>query len=150
MSLKPGPVTPGTINVIPAPVPIPDTAHVWLINAQIMVDHKRAHIADVRGSIRAVEGERIDALDVICRDCRRPMEDVADEPCAEKINNRHLIGGDQSVRVKRKKPKPVTPAGNGRTGAEALGTCPNCKQPMNNHKGRVDRVGIEAVIRKEI
>lgn len=45
---------------------------------------------------------RVDALEVYCRGCRRPYGEVLGEDCAAQIDNEHLIGGDQSVRAKRK------------------------------------------------
>lgn len=84
--------------------PEKDLSHKWCVNAQVFVDAKVAKIADFRGSFRVKEQTRIEALDVICADCRRPYEDVADQACAAKIDNRHLIGGDQREREKRKKP----------------------------------------------
>lgn len=107
---QPTPLDPSKIAVVPAPVPIPTLAHVWAINAQVIVDDKQARIADFRGSIRVKEQTRINALDVICVNCRRAYEDVVDQDCEEKIDNRHLIGGDQRERAKRKKPAP-RPAG---------------------------------------
>jgi hypothetical protein len=75
--------------------------------------------------------QRIDALDVMCGLCRRNYDDVADEACSAKINNQHLIGGDQREREKRKKrnlpPNAVVVAG-----------------------PRINRYGIDAVIRKEL
>lgn len=41
-----------------------------------------------------------------CRGCRRPYDEVKGDDCAAKIDNRHLIGGDQSTRAKRKIPTP--------------------------------------------
>ncbi|MEW2434305.1 hypothetical protein AB0952_08990 [Streptomyces caniferus] len=35
----------------------------------------------------------MDALEVYCRSCRRPYEDVADQDCEVVLDNRHLIGG---------------------------------------------------------
>lgn len=67
------------------------------------VDHKTAKVADFRGSFRVKEQTRIDALEVYCQECRRPYDEAADQPCEAKINNEHLIGGDQSVRAKRKR-----------------------------------------------
>lgn len=87
----------------------PDLSHTWIVAAEVEVDLKVAKHANLRQSFRAKDGQRIDALEVYCRGCRRPLEDVADEPCAAKIDNTHLIGGDQSVRAKRK--VPVVPAG---------------------------------------
>ena len=83
-------------------IPEKDLSHDWLVNAQVYVDARTAKRADFRGSFRVKEETRIEALDVICGGCRRAYEDVADKPCAAKIDNRHLIGGDQREREKRK------------------------------------------------
>jgi hypothetical protein len=91
----------------PAAVPeAPDLSHVWVVAAEIEVTPKIASVADYRGSFKATEGQRVDALEVYCRGCRRPYDEVKGQDCAEKIDNRHLIGGDQSVRAKRKIPVP--------------------------------------------
>ncbi|MER7759449.1 hypothetical protein [Streptomyces sp. NPDC097619] len=79
-------------------------AHVWIIAAEIKVEERTAKLAEVRGSITTVAGMRVDALEVYCRNCRRPFEDIVGTDCAAQIDNRHLIGGDQSVRAKRKIP----------------------------------------------
>ncbi|MFP3991013.1 hypothetical protein U9R90_26805 [Streptomyces sp. E11-3] len=65
-----------------------------------------ASIADFRGSFKAAAGQRVDALEVYCRGCRRPYDEVKGQDCEEKVDNRHLIGGDQSRRKKRKVPPP--------------------------------------------
>ncbi|NGO67072.1 hypothetical protein G5C65_01560 [Streptomyces sp. SB3404] len=83
-------------------------SHSWVVAAEIQVEPRIASIADFRGSFKAVAGQRIEALEVYCRDCRRPYDEVKGEDCAEKIDNRHLIGGDQSVRKKRKLPPSPT------------------------------------------
>jgi hypothetical protein len=70
------------------------------------VTPKIASVADYRGSFKATEGQRVDALEVYCKGCRRPYDEVKGRDCAEKIDNKHLIGGDQSVRAKRKIPVP--------------------------------------------
>ncbi|WP_329317336.1 hypothetical protein OG723_44080 (plasmid) [Streptomyces sp. NBC_01278] len=84
--------------------------HTWVVAAEIVVDDAVARIADFRGSFRTKTEQRIDALDTYCRACRRPYADVAKSDCAAAVDNRHLIGGDQSVRAKRKMPTPP-PAG---------------------------------------
>ena len=83
--------------------PEKDLSHNWIVAAEIEVDAKTAKHANFRLSFKAEKDQRIDALEVYCRGCRRPMDDVADQACEAKIDNRHLIGGDQSVRAKRKK-----------------------------------------------
>lgn len=83
-----------------------DTTHEWIAAATIRLDDKTAKHADFRGSFRTKEANlRIDVLEVYCggpHGCRRPYEDVADQPCEGKLNNEHLIGGDPGVRKKRK------------------------------------------------
>lgn len=119
--------------LVPAPHPSQDTAHVWVVNAQIEVDAKTAKTADFRGSFRTKEQQRIDVLDVMCKYCRRAFEDVADKPCEAKIDNQHLIGGDQRERKKRK--KPVIPA----NAKVIIAPAP-----------RINRMGVDAVIRREL
>ncbi|MFF4543634.1 hypothetical protein ACFY1J_05215 [Streptomyces sp. NPDC001406] len=84
----------------------PDLSHVWVVAAEVEVTPKIAKTADCRGSFKATEGQRIDALEVYCKGCRRPYDEVTGQDCAAKIDNRHLIGGDQSTRAKRKIPVP--------------------------------------------
>ncbi|MGW0757153.1 hypothetical protein ACWD1Y_11795 [Streptomyces sp. NPDC002814] len=81
-------------------------AHVWIVAAEIKVEERVAKLADFRGSFTTVAGIRVDALEVYCRNCRRPYEDVSETDCEALIDNRHLIGGDQSQRAKRKIPEP--------------------------------------------
>lgn len=49
-------------------------AHVWIVAAEIKVEERVAKLADFRGSFTTVEGTRIDALEVYCRNCRRPFD----------------------------------------------------------------------------
>ncbi|MFF3728536.1 hypothetical protein ACFYYM_40005 [Streptomyces erythrochromogenes] len=86
----------------PTPEEVPDLSHTWVAAAEIEVTPRIASIADFRGSFKATAGQRIEALEVYCRGCRRPYDEVKGDDCAEKIDNRHLIGGDQSTRMKRK------------------------------------------------
>ncbi|MFF0754386.1 hypothetical protein [Streptomyces sp. NPDC004267] len=86
----------------------PDTSlsHVWIVAAEIKVEDRIAKVADFRGSFTAVRDTRVDALEVYCRNCRRPYESVAGVDCEALLDNRHLIGGDQGVRAKRVIPPP--------------------------------------------
>ncbi|WP_220213209.1 hypothetical protein [Streptomyces shenzhenensis] len=84
----------------------PDLSHVWVVAAEVEVTPKIAKTADYRGSFKATAGQRIDALEVYCKGCRRPYDEVTGQDCSAKIDNRHLIGGDQSTRAKRKIPVP--------------------------------------------
>ncbi|MER7497020.1 hypothetical protein ABT033_31045 [Streptomyces pharetrae] len=82
--------------------------HQWVVAAEIQVDESVARIADFRGSFKTKVEQRIDALDTYCKSCRRPFADVSGYDCQALVDNRHLIGGDQSVRAKRK-PAPTPP-----------------------------------------
>ncbi|QFG13236.1 hypothetical protein SEA_GILGAMESH_44 [Streptomyces phage Gilgamesh] len=84
----------------------PDLSHVWVVAAEIEVTPKIASVADYRGSFKASEGQRVDALEVYCKGCRRPYDEVRGGDCSAKIDNTHLIGGDQTKRAKRKVPTP--------------------------------------------
>ncbi|MFD9394159.1 hypothetical protein ACFWBB_26505 [Streptomyces sp. NPDC060000] len=92
--------------VAPAPEEKPDLSHTWVVAATIEVTPKIASVADYRGSFKASEGQRIEALDVYCDGCRRPYDEVKGDDCAAKVDNTHLIGGDQTKRAKRKVPTP--------------------------------------------
>ncbi|MFJ5143035.1 hypothetical protein [Streptomyces sp. NPDC088707] len=81
-------------------------AHVWIVAAEIKVEERLAKLADFRGSFTTAADTRVDALEVYCRNCRRPYESVAGADCEAQVDNRHLIGGDQSVRAKRIIPTP--------------------------------------------
>ncbi|MEU5425569.1 hypothetical protein AB0H73_08160 [Streptomyces olivoreticuli] len=87
--------------------PPQDLSHTWVVAAEVQVEPRIASIADFRGSFKATAGQRVDALEVYCKGCRRPYDEAKGEDCAEKIDNRHLIGGDQSTRAKRKIPAPL-------------------------------------------
>ncbi|MGG2460141.1 hypothetical protein ACO0M4_10025 [Streptomyces sp. RGM 3693] len=89
----------------PAETP-PDLSHTWVVAAEIQVEPRVASIADFRGSFKAAAGQRVEALEVYCKGCRRPYGEVKGQDCEEKVDNRHLIGGDQSSRRKRKLPPP--------------------------------------------
>ncbi|MDT3398167.1 hypothetical protein RKE29_16205 [Streptomyces sp. B1866] len=99
----------------------------WIVAAEIKVKERVAKVTDFRGSFTTVAGRRVDALEVYCRACRRPYEDVADADCEAVLDIRHLIGGDQTQRAKRKRPAP----------------------PPNAHLvpgGRIERRGIGAYV----
>lgn len=79
-----------------------DLSHNWIGAATVALDDKTAKHAELRGSYRTKIHERVDILEVYCKGCRRPYDDVADEPCAAKVDNTHLIGGNPGERKKRK------------------------------------------------
>ncbi|GAA5070923.1 hypothetical protein [Streptomyces similanensis] len=95
-----------TPPAVPEPEKKLDLSHVWVVAAEVVVAPKIASIADYRGSFKATEGLRIDALEVYCKGCRRPYDEVKGDDCSAKIDNTHLIGGDQTKRAKRKIPAP--------------------------------------------
>lgn len=76
--------------------------HQWVVAATVEVDVQYARRAVLRGSIRLPERARIDALETYCAVCRRPWDDVFDEPCEAADSNEHLRGGPIGVRKKRK------------------------------------------------
>ncbi|MGW5333076.1 hypothetical protein [Streptomyces bauhiniae] len=80
-----------------------DLPHVWVVAAEVEVEPKIAKVAHSKGSFKTPERMRVDALEVYCRGCRRPYGEVLGEDCVAQTDNEHLIGGDQSVRAKRKK-----------------------------------------------
>lgn len=53
-----------------------DLTHVWVVAAEVSVEPRIASIADFRKSFKASAGQRIDALEVYCKGCRRPYEKV--------------------------------------------------------------------------
>ncbi|MEU9014648.1 hypothetical protein AB0D12_33805 [Streptomyces sp. NPDC048479] len=45
----------------------PDLSHVWIVAAEVEVTPKIASVAAYRGSFKAAEGLRVDALEVYCK-----------------------------------------------------------------------------------
>jgi hypothetical protein len=82
-----------------------ETKHDWVAAAHIDLDPKQAKQADFRGSIRIPEKMKIEILDVYCRSCKRPFEDVFDEVCSAVDSTEHLRGGPIGERIKRKHPE---------------------------------------------
>lgn len=107
----------------------PDLSHTWIGAAMVPLDERTAKRADRYQSYRATEGDKIKVLDIFCEKCRMTYGDERDTgECAAKVNNEHLIGGNQAVRKKRKVPK-----------------LPDNAIPMPPPR-RVSRRGIDAVI----
>lgn len=75
--------------------------HVWVAAATVELDMRQAKRAVLRHSVRIPKELRIDVLEVYCRECRRPWDDVAGEPCVAPVNNEHLRGGPIGERKKR-------------------------------------------------
>lgn len=85
-------------------------AHTWVAAATVAIDNATAKRASFRGSFRTEGGMRVDALEVYCSGCRRPLDEVgATSDCSAKIDNAHLIGGDPGVRAKRLVVEPAGP-----------------------------------------
>ena len=90
--------------------PAPDLSHEWVVAAMIRVPGNVAKAADFRGSFRLKADQRIEALDTYCQKCKRPLDEAYDTVCQAKVNNEHLIGGNQSERAKRKHYRPPSNA----------------------------------------
>lgn len=84
------------------PNPEYSEVHIWVAAATITLDPRQAKRAVLRHSIRLPAQRRIDILEIYCGQCRRPWDDVADEPCEAAISNAHLHGGPIGERRKRK------------------------------------------------
>ncbi len=82
--------------------PTPDShPHEWIGAANVPLDVKSARRADQRGSIRLPQETKVTVLEVSCNACRRPYDDVVDEPCSALVDNTHLRGGPIGERKKR-------------------------------------------------
>lgn len=68
-------------------------AHQWVVAADIEISEKQAKYAVRRDNFYIDRPTRIDPLDALCVMCRRQYIEVADEPCAAYVDNKHLIGG---------------------------------------------------------
>lgn len=76
--------------------------HVWVAAATVDLDGRQAKRAVLRHSVRIPKQAKINVLEVYCAECRRPWDDVADEPCVAVTNNEHLRGGPIGERRKRR------------------------------------------------
>jgi len=84
------------------PKKITATDHKWVAAAQLSLTDTQARQAEWRGHVDIKDRVRIEVLETYCRECRRPYDDVADEPCAVDVEgNDHLRGGPIGVRKKR-------------------------------------------------
>ncbi|MBO2461704.1 hypothetical protein [Actinomadura violacea] len=77
--------------------------HVWVGAATVGLSDQQARWAVLRHSVRipVQESFKIPILEVYCAECRRPYDDVADEPCVAADKRAHLIGGPIGTRKKR-------------------------------------------------
>ncbi|MFF4777549.1 hypothetical protein ACFY05_32300 [Microtetraspora fusca] len=83
--------------------------HVWLGAAIIRLSSRQAARAYLRHAVRLEKGERVEILESYCEQCRRPWDDVKDEPCAAAADNSYLRGGPIGIRKKRKHAQPAVP-----------------------------------------
>lgn len=89
---------------VPANPANPESApHQWVGALTTDLTPREARLAIVRGSIHLSRGGRVDALEVYCRACRRPYEDVADESCRAEELREHLRGGPIGTRKRGSK-----------------------------------------------
>lgn len=84
------------------PMPEYSEQHVWVGAATIPLDDKQARRAVLRHSVRIPANLKIPILETYCDQCRRPWDDVCDEPCEAYASNEHLRGGPIKERRKRK------------------------------------------------
>jgi len=81
--------------------------HRWVAAAHLDLTDAQAQHATWRGHIdidpsTIEEAFRVEVLEIYCKHCRRPFEDVADESCiVDTEGNEHLRGGPIGVRRKR-------------------------------------------------
>jgi hypothetical protein len=89
-------------TITPHPGQDPAGDHVWVGAATVQLNLKQAKHAVLRGSIRIPEAAQIVVLEIYCLHCRRPYEDVVDEPCIHATFREHLHGGPIGTRRKRR------------------------------------------------
>lgn len=78
--------------------------HVWVGATYVTLPKNLARQAEKRGTVRLPEQTKVDILEVVCTQCRRPYDDIAGQPCEAAENRDHLIGGPTGERKKRKHP----------------------------------------------
>lgn len=76
--------------------------HRWVAAATVPLDDAQAKRAVLRHSVWTNGQTRFDVLETYCSQCRRPFDDVADEPCVAATSTEHLRGGPIGTRRKRK------------------------------------------------
>lgn len=75
--------------------------HEWIGAAEVDLTLKDAKRADLRGSYRTAVETQVHVLEVYCRNCRRPFEQVAGVVCEASKSKDHLIGGVPGTRARR-------------------------------------------------
>ncbi|CCH79077.1 hypothetical protein BN12_40047 [Nostocoides japonicum T1-X7] len=73
--------------------------HQWRAAVTVPVSERQARLGLIRGRLHLPERQTVSVEDVYCASCRRPFDDVADEPC---VVGRHLHGGPIGTRKNRK------------------------------------------------
>jgi hypothetical protein len=76
--------------------------HQFVAAVTVDVTPQQAQFGARRGVIRLTAGLKVDVLDLYCAMCRRPWDDVADQPCSAYASTEHLRGGPLGERKKRK------------------------------------------------
>jgi hypothetical protein len=74
--------------------------HHWVGSANISIDPKQIPRAVRRGTVRVIQDETIDVLEVYCSACKQPYEKCHGEEC---ILGDHHRGGPIGTRAKRKR-----------------------------------------------
>ncbi|MFB7126172.1 hypothetical protein DR950_33515 [Kitasatospora xanthocidica] len=77
--------------------------HEWVIAAYVPVDTQGAAYARRRGVYRVPATTKIRSADVICIRCRRPYDEVCEDPCAGA--DQMLHGGPIGTRKRRPAPE---------------------------------------------
>ncbi len=87
----------------PTTEPTPDDVHEWVIAAYVPVDTQGAAYARRRGIYRVPASTKIQSADVMCIRCRRPYDEVNEQPCAG--SDPMLHGGPIGTRKRRTAPE---------------------------------------------
>ncbi|MGW4694899.1 hypothetical protein ACWEO1_21275 [Kitasatospora cineracea] len=88
-----------TTNPTTDNTPNPDAVHEWVIAAYVPVDTQGAAYARRRGVYRVPATTKIQSADVMCIRCRRPYDEVSEQPCAG--TDPMLHGGPIGTRKRR-------------------------------------------------
>lgn len=81
--------------------------HRWVAATYVeLPDDKLARQADRRGTVRLPANTKVDVLEVMCVQCRKPRDMVDGVPCeaATEKGREHLVGGTPGERKKRSHP----------------------------------------------
>jgi hypothetical protein len=75
--------------------------HAWVGAALVSLTGQQASLADLRGFVHLPQRAKVHILETYCEACRRPWDDVADEPCIAATDSEHLRGGPIGERKNR-------------------------------------------------